>query len=132
MQNAETVLDVLREDHDIVTGEPGDRKRSRRVREGGVRKGPARAPRRRRTSARCRPGAIQRQWTRERSREAMRAWHSRYGSPPSSYDWSWTQASKRGPDALAPLQDDAWPAASTVTDVYGSWAAARADAFPDA
>src|SRR5215211_2206 len=35
----------------IVTGEPGDRKRSRRVREGGVGKGPARAPRRRRTSA---------------------------------------------------------------------------------
>ena len=37
--------------HGIVTGEPGDRKRSRRVREGGVGKGPARAPRRRRTSA---------------------------------------------------------------------------------
>ena len=34
MQSAETVLDVRRErnhDHDIVTGEPGDRKRSRRV-----------------------------------------------------------------------------------------------------
>ena len=31
MQSAETVLDVLREHHDIVTGEPGDRKRSRRV-----------------------------------------------------------------------------------------------------
>ena len=55
MQSAETVIGVLREranhDHDIVTGEPGDRKRSRRVREGGVGKGPARAPRRRRTSA---------------------------------------------------------------------------------
>ena len=44
-------------DHDIVTGEPGDRKRSRRVREGGVGKGPARAPRRRRTSASCHPAA---------------------------------------------------------------------------
>jgi len=39
MQRAATVLDVLRErgrrglplNHDIVTGEPGDRKRSRRV-----------------------------------------------------------------------------------------------------
>ena len=83
MQSAETVLDVVRDnDHDIVTGEPGDRKRSRRVREGGVGKGPARAPRRRRTSARCHPGAIERQWTRERVREAMRAWHARYGSPP--------------------------------------------------
>jgi len=33
MQNAETVLSVLRE-HGIVTGEPGDQKWSRRVREG--------------------------------------------------------------------------------------------------
>jgi len=42
MQSAETVLDVLRERdrvNGIVTGEPGDRKRSRRVREGGVGKG---------------------------------------------------------------------------------------------
>ena len=37
---------------------------------------------------RCHPGAIARQWTRERVREAMRAWHARYGSPPTSYDWS--------------------------------------------
>jgi hypothetical protein len=80
---------------------------------------------------RCRPGAIEREWTRERVREAIRAWHARYGSSPSSYDWSWTHASKRGPDALARLQDDAWPAASTVTEVYGSFAAARADAVPD-
>ena len=133
MQSAETVLDVLREhDHDIVTGEPGDRKRSRRVREGGVGKGPARAPRRRRTSAKCHPGAIAREWTRERVREAMRAWHARYGSPPTSYDWSISHASRRGPDALGRLQDAEWPPASTVSDVYGSWAAARADAFPDA
>jgi len=71
MQSAETVLDVLREHHDIVTGEPGDRKRSRRVREGGVGEGPARAPRRRRTSARCHPGAIAPQWTRERCVRGM-------------------------------------------------------------
>src|SRR5450755_1311129 len=35
----------------MVAGEPGDQKWSRRVWEGGVGKGPARAPRRRRTSA---------------------------------------------------------------------------------
>jgi len=44
-----------RVNHGIVAGEPGDRKRSRRVREGGVGKGPARAPRRRRTSTRRAP-----------------------------------------------------------------------------
>ncbi len=27
-------------------------------------------------------------WTRERVREAMRAWQARYGAAPSSYDWS--------------------------------------------
>jgi len=29
----------------------------------------------------CHPGAIAREWTSERVREAMRAWHARYGSP---------------------------------------------------
>ena len=37
---------------------------------------------------RCRPGAIARQWTRERVREAIRAWRARYCAAPSSYDWS--------------------------------------------
>jgi len=80
----------------------------------------------------CHPGAIAREWTRERVHEAMRAWHARYGSPPTSYDWSISHASRRGPDALGRLQDAEWPPASTVSEVYGSWAAARADAFPDA
>ena len=41
MQSAETVLSVLREvKHGIVAGEPGDQKWSRRVREGGLGKGP--------------------------------------------------------------------------------------------
>ena len=39
---------------------------------------------------RCRPGAIVRRWTRDRVREAMRAWRARYGAAPSSYDWSRT------------------------------------------
>ena len=81
---------------------------------------------------RCHPGAIAREWTRERVREAMRAWHARYGSPPTSYDWSTSHASRRGPDALGRLQDAEWPPASTVSELYGSWAAARAAAFPDA
>lgn len=62
----------------------------------------------------------------------MRTWYARYASPPTSYDWSISHASRRGPEALLRLQHGEWPAASTVTEVYGSWAAARADAFPDA
>ena len=81
---------------------------------------------------RCHPGAIAREWTREHVREAMRAWQERYGTPPSSYDWSRTHASKRGGEALNRLQDGTWPTASTVNDLYGTWAVARADAFPDA
>ena len=78
----------------------------------------------------CHPGAIAREWTRERVRDAMRAWNARYGSPPTSYDWSVSHASRRGRDALDRLQDGSWPAPSTVTELYGTWAAARADAFP--
>ena len=73
---------------------------------------------------RCHPGAIERQWTRERSREAMRAWRARYGAAPSSYDWSRTHARRRGGEALKRLQAGEWPAPSTVIDLYGSWAAA--------
>jgi hypothetical protein len=78
---------------------------------------------------RCRPGAIARQWTRERSRESMRAWRVRYGAAPSSYDWSRTHARRRGGEALKRLQTGEWPAPSTVIDLYGSWEAAVADAF---
>jgi hypothetical protein len=78
----------------------------------------------------CHPGAIAREWTRERVREAMHVWHARYGSPPTSYDWSISHASTRGPEALDRLQDGSWPAPSTVSELYGTWAAARTDAFP--
>src|SRR5437764_10746233 len=44
---------------------------------------------------RCRPGTIQRQWTRERVIAPMREWHERYGRLPSSYDWSRTHANRR-------------------------------------
>jgi hypothetical protein len=33
----------------------------------------------------CRPGAIERRWTRERVLDAVLEWHSRYGRLPSSY-----------------------------------------------
>ena len=78
---------------------------------------------------RCHPGAIAREWTRERVREAMRAWRARYGAAPSSYDWSRTHARRRRGEALKRLQAGEWPALSTVTDLYGSWAAAVDDAF---
>jgi hypothetical protein len=77
----------------------------------------------------CHPGAIEPRWTRERVREAMRAWRTRYGAPPSSYDWSRTHARRRGGTALARLGEGEWPAPGTVSDRYGTWDAARADAF---
>src|SRR5205823_2345189 len=43
---------------------------------------------------RCRPGAIQRKWTRELVIAAMLDWLSRCGSLPSSYDWSRTHAKR--------------------------------------
>jgi AraC-like DNA-binding protein len=45
---------------------------------------------------RCHFGAIAPKWTRERVRDAMRAWRDRYGEPPSSDDWSGTHARRRG------------------------------------
>jgi hypothetical protein len=80
---------------------------------------------------RCHPGAIAPTRTREWVRDAMRVWQARYGGPPSSTDWSRTHAHRRGGDALNRLRDGDWPPPSTVIDLYGTWAAARADAFPD-
>ena len=80
---------------------------------------------------RCHPGAIAPTRTREWVRDAMRTWRALYGSPPSSTDWSRTHARRRGGEALKRLRDRDWPAPSTVIDLYGTWAAARSDAFPD-
>jgi hypothetical protein len=77
----------------------------------------------------CNPGAAAPKLTRDAVRQAMRLWRSRYGTPPSSYDWSRTHARSRGGDALARLNAGDWPPPATVTDLYGTWAAARADAF---
>ena len=45
------------------------------------------------------------------------------------YDWSRTHARRRGGEALKRLQVGEWPAPSTVSDLYGAWTAAVADAF---
>ena len=76
----------------------------------------------------CHPGAIERRWTRERVLEEMRAWRELYGRLPSSYDWSGTHARRRGGEALERLANREWPSAAVVTDVFGSWAVARAGA----
>jgi hypothetical protein len=78
---------------------------------------------------RCRPGAAQRTWTREHVREAMRAWAELYGRAPSSYDWSRTHARRRGSQAMRRLERGEWPSSATVTDLYGTWAAALTNAF---
>ena len=80
---------------------------------------------------RCHPGAIAPTRTREWVRDAMHEWRQRYGRPPSSTDWSRTHAWRRGGEALKRLRDRDWPAPSTVIDLYGTWAAARSDAFRD-
>ena len=80
-------------------------------------------PRRRATPARSSGD-----WTRERVLDAMRDWRERYGRLPSSYDWSRTHARRRGGDALERLAKGEWPAASVVSDRFGTWGAARAAA----
>jgi hypothetical protein len=79
----------------------------------------------------CHPGAIAPTRTREWVRDAMHEWRQRYGRPPSSTDWSRTHARRRGGEALTRFQARDWPAPSTVIDIYGSWPAAHADAFPN-
>src|SRR5438105_6784666 len=70
---------------------------------------------------RCHPGAIGRRWTQERVVEAMLDWRRRYGRLPSSYDWSRTNARRRGGEAPKRLAEREWPAASVVSRVFGAW-----------
>ena len=79
--------------------------------------------------ARCRPGATERRWTRERLLGAMIDWRSRYGKLPSSYVWSGTHARRRGGEALERLAGGEWPAASVVTRLFATWAVARVAAW---
>jgi hypothetical protein len=80
----------------------------------------------------CHPGAIEQRWTRERVLAAIAEWRSRYGWLPSSYDWSRAHARRRGGEALERLARGDWPAASVVTRLFGTWAAARAAALLEA
>ena len=80
----------------------------------------------------CHPGAIERRWTRGLVISAMLEWRERYGRLPSSYDWSRTHARRRGGEALERLARGDWPAASVVTRLFGTWAAARAVALAEA
>ncbi len=73
----------------------------------------------------CHPGAIRRRWTSERVLASMQEWLDRYGRLPSSYDWSRTHAGRRGGEATQRLERGEWPSSSVVTDVFGTWAAAR-------
>ncbi|HET6864394.1 MAG TPA: hypothetical protein VFH80_00660 [Solirubrobacteraceae bacterium] len=73
----------------------------------------------------CHPGAIRRRWTPERVLASMQEWLDRYGQLPSSYDWSRTHAGRRGGEATQRLERGEWPSSSVVTDVFGTWAAAR-------
>ncbi|MEA2411062.1 MAG: hypothetical protein QOC77_1623, partial [Thermoleophilaceae bacterium] len=73
----------------------------------------------------CHPGAIEPRWTREGVVSAMGEWVVRYGSSPSSYDWSGTHARRRGGEALDRLATGQWPSASVVSHLFGTWAAAR-------
>jgi hypothetical protein len=77
----------------------------------------------------CHPGAIRRIWTRQRVLDARREWRARYGRLPSSYDWSRTHARRLGGRALERMAKGEWPAASVVTGLFGTWAAARAEAL---
>ena len=69
-------------------------------------------------------------WTRELVRAAHRRWYERYGFVASSYDWSGTDARRRGGAALARYESGEWPSGSVIRRLYGSAANARADAFP--
>jgi hypothetical protein len=76
----------------------------------------------------CHPRALARRWSREGVLDAMREWQVLFDQVPSSNDWSRTHARPRGRDALARLALEAWPGASVVTDIFETWAAARAAA----
>ena len=78
---------------------------------------------------RCKPQS-QPRWTREKVRGAHRFWLDRYGFVASSVDWSGTHARRRGGDALRRYRAARWPSQPVIRRLYGSPAAARADAFP--
>lgn len=71
---------------------------------------------------------IQRVWTRETVREAIRDWTDRYGRSPSYHEWTPSRSFPGVWEAESPR----WPSAAVVCDVYGDyrspWNAALLDA----
>ena len=65
-----------------------------------------------------------------RVRGAHRFWRERFGFIASSVDWSGTHARRRGGAALERYRSARWPSQSVIRRLYGTPAAARADAFP--
>jgi hypothetical protein len=78
---------------------------------------------------RCKPQSRAR-WTRELVRGAHRFWLERFGFVASSADWSGTHAQRRGGAPLERYRAARWPSQSVIRRLYGTPAAARADAFP--
>jgi hypothetical protein len=78
---------------------------------------------------RCKPQSRPR-WSRTTVRAAHRFWHERFGFIATSVDWSGTHARRRGGQALARYRSAHWPSQSVIRRLYGTPAAARADAFP--
>ena len=79
---------------------------------------------------RCKPQSRAR-WTRETVRGAHRFWLERFGFIACSADWSGTHARRRGGDALERYRSARWPSQSVIRRLYGTPAAARADAFAE-
>jgi hypothetical protein len=80
----------------------------------------------------CNPGAIGPKWTGQLVIAAMLEWQRSYGGLPSSYDWSRTHARRRGGIAFERLRGGHWPSASVVSQLFGSWRAAREAAETEA
>jgi hypothetical protein len=77
---------------------------------------------------RCKPQSLP-TWTRERVRASHRTWYERFGFVASSYDWSGTYARRRGGTALERFEAGEWPSGPVIRRLYGTHAAARAEAF---
>ena len=81
-----------------------------------------------RAARHCQPQS-QPRWTREAVRGAHHFWLERFGFVASPVDWSGTHARRRGGTALARYASARWPSRAVIRRLYGSRAAARADAF---
>jgi hypothetical protein len=86
-----------------------------------------------RTKGRCMPcsGKARQIWTHETIIVAIQAWAREHGGiPPSAMDWNSAMAITRGRPEKAQkfYEDDAWPCATTVQAMFGTWSAAIAAA----